>query len=84
MNELAIVDYNPGYAETFTQLGKERGFSPITRTRFDAQNGLLRPNALQNNQQNLSQDYIDYDCQREHEGEPNSWQRVVCLVFSII
>lgn len=37
--EEAIEDYYPGYAETFTKLSKERGFPPVTRARFDAQNG---------------------------------------------
>jgi alkanesulfonate monooxygenase SsuD/methylene tetrahydromethanopterin reductase-like flavin-dependent oxidoreductase (luciferase family) len=35
----AIDDYYPGYAETFTRIGKERGWQPVTRARFDAQNG---------------------------------------------
>ncbi|MBK7408920.1 MAG: LLM class flavin-dependent oxidoreductase [Saprospirales bacterium] len=35
----AVEDYYPGYAEMFTQIGKERGFPPVTRARFDAQNG---------------------------------------------
>lgn len=35
----ALDDYYPGYAETFTRIGKERGWPPVTRTRFDAQNG---------------------------------------------
>ncbi len=37
--EEAIDDYYPGYAETFTRFGKERGWPPVTRARFDAQNG---------------------------------------------
>ncbi len=39
--EEAIADYYPGYAEMFTKIGKERGFAPVTRERFDAQNGKL-------------------------------------------
>jgi len=35
----AVADYFPGYAETFTRIGKERGWPPVTRARFDAQNG---------------------------------------------
>ena len=31
--------YYPGYAEMFTRIGKERGWPPVTRERFDAQNG---------------------------------------------
>lgn len=38
--EEAIEDYYPGYAETFTRIGKERGWPPVSRGRFDAQNGL--------------------------------------------
>ncbi|MCX6180386.1 MAG: LLM class flavin-dependent oxidoreductase [Bacteroidetes bacterium] len=34
----AIADYYPGYAEMFTKIGKERGFAPVTRERFDMQN----------------------------------------------
>ncbi len=37
--EEAIQDFYPGYAEMFTRIGKERGFPPVTRERFDAQNG---------------------------------------------
>lgn len=35
----AINDFYPGYAETFTRIGKERGWPPVTRAHFDAQNG---------------------------------------------
>jgi probable LLM family oxidoreductase len=35
----AIADFYPGYAETFTRIGKERGWPPVTRAHFDAQNG---------------------------------------------
>ena len=40
-SEEAIADYYPGYAETFTRIGKERGWPPVSRSRFDAQNGPL-------------------------------------------
>lgn len=36
----AIDDYYPGYAETFTRIGRERGWPPVTRAHFDA---LLKP-----------------------------------------
>lgn len=39
--EEAINDYYPGYAELFTRIGQERGFPPVTRQGFDAQNGKL-------------------------------------------
>lgn len=35
----ALNDYYPGYAETFTRIGRERGWAPVTRAQFDAQNG---------------------------------------------
>lgn len=35
----AIKDFYPGYAETFTRIGKERGWPPVTRVHFDAQSG---------------------------------------------
>ena len=35
----AVEDYYPGYAETFTRIGKERGWPPVTRGHFDAQTG---------------------------------------------
>ncbi|TAH20822.1 MAG: LLM class flavin-dependent oxidoreductase [Cytophagales bacterium] len=38
-NESALDDFYPGYAETFTKIGKERGWSPITRGQFEAQVG---------------------------------------------
>ena len=31
--------YYPGYAETFTRIGKERGWPPVTRSHFDQQIG---------------------------------------------
>jgi probable LLM family oxidoreductase len=34
----AVEDYFPGYKEVFTRVGKERGFPPVTREAFDAQN----------------------------------------------
>lgn len=37
--EEAIADYYPGYAEMFTRIGLERGFQPVTRVGFNAQNG---------------------------------------------
>ena len=39
--EEAMNDYYPGYAETFTRIGKERGWPPVTRAWFDAQAGPL-------------------------------------------
>jgi probable LLM family oxidoreductase len=38
-SEEALNDYYPGYAETFTRIGRERGWPPVTRPHFDAQNG---------------------------------------------
>ncbi len=38
-NQEAVDEYFPGYAETFTRIGKERGWPPVTRDRFDAQTG---------------------------------------------
>ncbi|MDH4461929.1 MAG: LLM class flavin-dependent oxidoreductase [Flectobacillus sp.] len=35
----ALSDYYPGYAETFTRMGRERGWPPITPAHFDAQVG---------------------------------------------
>ena len=35
----AVEDYYPGYAEMFNKVGKERGWPPVTRARFDAQTG---------------------------------------------
>lgn len=37
----AVNDYFPGYAETFTRIGKERGWAPITKAGFDSQQGPL-------------------------------------------
>jgi probable LLM family oxidoreductase len=39
--EEAIDEYYPGYAEAFTKIGKERGWPPVSRARFDAQIGPL-------------------------------------------
>ncbi|MBX2905255.1 MAG: LLM class flavin-dependent oxidoreductase [Taibaiella sp.] len=35
----AVESYYPGYAETFTRIGRERGWPPVTKGHFDAQNG---------------------------------------------
>ena len=37
--EEATNDYFPGYAETFTRIGKERGWPPVTRSHFNEQVG---------------------------------------------
>lgn len=37
--EEAINEYYPGYAETFTRIGKERGWGPITKPHFMSQQG---------------------------------------------
>jgi probable LLM family oxidoreductase len=37
--EEAVSDYYPGYAETFTRIGKERGWPPVSPARFEAQRG---------------------------------------------
>ena len=37
--EEAIENYYPGYAQTMTKIGKERGWAPVTRPGFDAQVG---------------------------------------------
>lgn len=39
-SEEAVNTYYPGYEAMFTKIGKERGFPPVSRARFDAQNGL--------------------------------------------
>tara|TARA_B100001121_G_scaffold26952_1_gene21233 strand:- start:2208 stop:3242 length:1035 start_codon:yes stop_codon:yes gene_type:complete len=38
-SQKAIEEYFPGYAKTFTRIGKERGWPPVTLKRFNAQNG---------------------------------------------
>jgi probable LLM family oxidoreductase len=35
----ALDDFFPGYAETFTKIGRERGWPPVTRAQFNAQSG---------------------------------------------
>ncbi|MBB6499205.1 LLM class flavin-dependent oxidoreductase [Pedobacter cryoconitis] len=35
----AMDEFYPGYAKTFTKIGKERGWPPVTRAQFDAQAG---------------------------------------------
>lgn len=35
----AVDDFYPGYAETFTRIGKERGWPPVRREHFEAQRG---------------------------------------------
>jgi probable LLM family oxidoreductase len=37
--EQAIEEFYPGYADSMTTIGKERGWPPMTRGRFEAQNG---------------------------------------------
>ena len=38
-SDQAAEDFFPGYAHTFTEIGKERGWSPTTRAQFDALRG---------------------------------------------
>ena len=38
-NEKAANDFFPGYAKAFTEIGKERGWSPVTRAQFNAMLG---------------------------------------------
>lgn len=35
----AVEGFYPGYAKTFTEIGKERGWPPVTRAHFEAQSG---------------------------------------------
>lgn len=35
----AMNEFYPGYAETFTKIGKERGWPPVTQAHFNAQSG---------------------------------------------
>ena len=35
----AVSNYFPGYAKNFTRIGRERGWPPVTKQGFDAQNG---------------------------------------------
>jgi len=37
----AMDDFYPGYAEAMTRIGKERGWPPMTRGRFESQAGSL-------------------------------------------
>ncbi|MDV6166869.1 LLM class flavin-dependent oxidoreductase [Flavobacterium sp. DG1-102-2] len=37
-SEKAVEEFFPGYAETFTRIGRERGWPPVSRQHFDAQN----------------------------------------------
>lgn len=39
--EEAVENYYPGYAETFTRIGRERGWPPVSRAGFNAQNSPL-------------------------------------------
>lgn len=38
-DQAAADDFFPGYAESFTKIGRERGWPPITRAHFDALRG---------------------------------------------
>lgn len=37
--QAAIKDYYDGYAKSFTKIGKERGWPPVTKAHFDSQTG---------------------------------------------
>ncbi len=49
--EQAVEQYYPGYKETFTRIGRERGWPPVTREHFDAQRGLRGAYVLGNPQE---------------------------------
>jgi probable LLM family oxidoreductase len=38
-SQIAADEFFPGYARSFTEVGKERGWAPITRADFEAQRG---------------------------------------------
>ncbi len=38
-HDIAIEEFFPGYARTFTETGKERGWPPVTRAHFDQVSG---------------------------------------------
>ncbi len=38
-SQQAVADFFPGYAHSFTKIGRERGWPPVTRASFDAVNG---------------------------------------------
>ena len=38
-DQAAADDFFPGYAETFTQIGRERGWPPVTRAQFESVRG---------------------------------------------
>lgn len=38
-SQQAADEFFPGYARTFTKIGRERGWGPVTRAQFDAQRG---------------------------------------------
>jgi probable LLM family oxidoreductase len=40
-SEQAVEEFYPGYAASMTQVGRERGWPPMTRGRFEAQSGSL-------------------------------------------
>jgi len=40
-NQRAADEFFPGYARSFTEIGKERGWPPTTRAQFDAGRGPL-------------------------------------------
>jgi len=40
-SERAVEEFYPGYAASMTQVGRERGWPPMTRGRFEAQSGPL-------------------------------------------
>jgi len=40
---MAADDFFPGYARSFSEIGKERGWPPVTRSHFDALLGLHTP-----------------------------------------
>ncbi|RYG31438.1 MAG: LLM class flavin-dependent oxidoreductase, partial [Chitinophagaceae bacterium] len=35
-DQSAIADYYPGYVESWTKIGRERGWPPVTKAQFDA------------------------------------------------
>src|ERR1700728_976919 len=38
-SQQAVEDFFPGYAKSFTEIGKERGWAPVTRAHFNALRG---------------------------------------------
>jgi hypothetical protein len=77
----AVEDYYPGYAETYTRIGKERAWPPVTGDRFDAQRGPTEAYVIGNPEEVAAKIIRNSE---EFQGLPFRWTMRVCPILNYL